>query len=166
MQEAIHRLASAALGINGRTGTQAALWSIAMGLVSASSITVLLNGFGANLSIVQSCAAFGLYVLLQLIPVQGLAGVGTQSARWTVALFIVGVGPQQAAAEGIALYVCIYGVTALWALGAGAYSGLVRLHPRRGDDTAQPAVHRPPMDMPVSMLAQAQEEYLFLDRED
>ena len=114
-----------------RTFILVAVWSAGMGLLSCGAVTVLLNGFGSHLNLVQSCASYGLYVLLQLVPLQGIAGVGSQSARWVIALSLVGVAPHRATLDAVALYVYLYGIIALWALFAVAVGVSLRWTRRR-----------------------------------
>lgn len=151
-----------------------AAWSVVMGIVSASIVMVVLHGFGGRLSLVASCASYGLYVLLQLIPLQGIAGVGTQSARWAVALALVGIGVQEATVDSVALYLCLYAIVALWAACAGAVAGVQQwmehrevatsgvTHGRAEADYVQTG--EMPLGIPVSMLHYPR-EYLVPDDE-
>lgn len=172
MRATVESLVETAKEVDRGGGLRVVLWSAGMGVLSASVVTVLLNGFGQRLGLLQSFAAYGLYVVLQLIPLQGIAGVGTQSARWTIALVVVGVPAQQAGIDGVALYVCLYGIVALWALLAALYAVLLRLRHGAGapdatehDKAAEAAETSKPIATPVSMRAHAQ-DYLFLDRDN
>lgn len=118
-RETLRQLRETSQTLDRRAGALVALWSVAMALISSSLVLLLLAGFGTHLSLLQSFASYGLYVLLQLIPLQGIAGIGAQSARWAIALTLVGVAAPAATLDSVALYVCLYGMVAAWAIVAG-----------------------------------------------
>lgn len=154
-QSTLETLITATGSTSRRAWLGIAAWSVVMGVVSASIVTVLLHGFGESLGLVASCACYGLYVLLQLVPLQGIAGVGTQSARWAVALALVGVGLQAATVDSVALYLCLYAIIVLWAACAGVVAGVQRWSARpetAGSSSDSAAMVEAPLGIPVSML--------------
>lgn len=169
-QSTLETLITATRSTSRRVWLGIAAWSVVMGVVSACIVTVLLRGFGGRLSLVASCACYGLYVLLQLIPLQGIAGVGTQSARWAVALALVGVGLRDATVDSVALYLCLYAIIALWAACAGIVAGIQRWRARpetaglggasaRAEADSAHAFETP-LGIPVSMLHYPRESLL------
>jgi uncharacterized protein (TIRG00374 family) len=86
---------------------------------TAVSVHFILLSFEAGLTVMQSFYCFAVYAVLQLIPLQGIAGVGTQPARWLVALNLAGYEASDVVALSIVLhgtlyvFITIMGMTAL-----------------------------------------------------
>ena len=78
----------------------------AMGGVFA--LHLLLLAFGIELSLVQSFYCYGIYAVFQIIPVQGIAGIGTQAAWWALALNVSGYQGSDVIALGIMLHGTFY----------------------------------------------------------
>ena len=74
-------------------------------LVSLGALHALANGAGLSLTYAQSVACFVVYVLLRMLPVQGIGGIGTTAAWWALALGALGVAADEAAVVGAVLYV-------------------------------------------------------------
>jgi hypothetical protein len=91
------------------TGTQ---------LLAAAALWSFLPGAGVTLGYVASVVAQVLFLLLRLLPVQGIAGVGTNAAWWALALSWLGEPSESAIAAGAVLYVVFYAAIALLALTA------------------------------------------------
>ncbi len=67
------------------------LLSFVMTSLNILSLLVLLQAIGINISFAACSISFGIYAILQLLPVHGIGGVGTQEAWWTLGLTSVGV---------------------------------------------------------------------------
>lgn len=80
------------------------------------SVHLLLRAFGADFSLLQSFYCFGVYAVFQIIPVQGIAGIGTQAAWWSLALNAAGYNAPDAIAMGFVLYGTFYLFVALLGL--------------------------------------------------
>jgi hypothetical protein len=94
------------------------LLTLATQLTSLRALEVLLDGAGVPATLAYATAAFVVYVLLRLLPVQGIAGVGTSAAWWAVALGLLGVQAEEAAAVGALLYVAFLAILVLLCLTA------------------------------------------------
>ncbi|MBI1815961.1 MAG: flippase-like domain-containing protein [Deltaproteobacteria bacterium] len=90
------------------------------------SLRVLLAGVDRPTDFSGALAIFVVYLLLRVLPVQGLAGVGTHATWWALALVVVGVGRNESLPIGAVLYLaymvllvllCATGAPLLW-LGA------------------------------------------------
>ena len=69
---------------------------------------LLLRSFGIDFTLVQSGYCFGVYAIFQVVPVQGIAGLGTQAAWWALALNAAGYHAPDAIAVGFILYGIYY----------------------------------------------------------
>ena len=78
----------------------------AMGGVFA--LHMLLWAFGIDFSLVQSFYCYGVFAVFQIIPVQGIAGIGTQAAWFALALNISGYQGPDVIALGIVLHGTFY----------------------------------------------------------
>jgi hypothetical protein len=87
--------------------------SIIMIFIAALSVHYVLRALGTDFSYVQSFYCFGVYALFQIIPVQGVAGIGTQAAWWSIALSVSGYSAPDAIALGIVLHGTFYAFIAL-----------------------------------------------------
>jgi uncharacterized protein (TIRG00374 family) len=79
-------------------------------IIAGSTLTVhfVLLSFGTGFTLIQSLYCFGVYAIFQMIPVQGVAGIGTQAAWWALALTIAGYDAPDAIAMGIVLHGTFY----------------------------------------------------------
>lgn len=84
------------------------LQSVIMIFIAALSVHFVLISFGTGFSYTQSFYCFAVYALFQIIPVQGIAGIGTQAAWWSIALTIAGYKGPDAIAMGILLHGTFY----------------------------------------------------------
>lgn len=92
------------------------------------SLRVLLAGVDQPTDFTGALAIFVVYLFLRVLPVQGLAGVGTHATWWALALVVAGVGRDESLPIGAVLYLaymvllvllCATGAPLLW-LGARA----------------------------------------------
>jgi len=90
--------------------------SVLMTFIGIVSIHLALRSFGVEFSLEQSFYCFGVYAIFQVIPVQGIAGLGTQAAWWTLALNAAGYNAPESIATGFVLYATYYIFVALLAL--------------------------------------------------
>lgn len=78
---------------------------------TALSVYFILTAYEADFTVMRTFYCFSVYAVLQMIPIQGIAGIGTQPARWVVALNLAGYTADDAVALSIVLhgtlYVCI-----------------------------------------------------------
>jgi hypothetical protein len=84
------------------------LQSVIMMLVVMISVHLLLRSFGVDFTSIQSFYCFGVYAAFQTVPIQGIAGVGTQAAWWTIALNAAGYQGIEGIAIGFMLYGTFY----------------------------------------------------------
>jgi len=84
------------------------LQSVLMWGVGMLMLHLVLRSFGIEFTLVQSGFCYGVYALFQTIPVQGIAGLGTQAAWWTLALNATGYNAPDAIALGFILYGIFY----------------------------------------------------------
>lgn len=101
--------------------------SVLMMMTVMASVHLLLRSFGLDFTLLQSFYCFGVYAVFQTIPVQGIAGLGTQAAWWSLALNTAGYNPSEAIAMGFILHSTFYLFVAL----LGLSSLLVWLRGRR-----------------------------------
>jgi uncharacterized protein (TIRG00374 family) len=71
---------------------------------SALSAHLTFLAFGVDFTWSQTLYCYGVYALFQLVPVQGIAGIGTQAAWWALALNAAGHLSDDYTALGILLY--------------------------------------------------------------
>ncbi len=69
---------------------------------------LLVRSFGVDFTLVQSFYCYGIYAMFQIIPVQGIAGIGTQAAWFALALNVAGYRAQDAIALGFVLHGTFY----------------------------------------------------------
>jgi hypothetical protein len=86
--------------------------------LTAVSLHFIGHSFKSGFSLLQSIYCYAIYALLQMIPVQGIAGIGTQPARWAVALNLAGYAGPDAIAMGIVFHGTFYVFILLMGLGA------------------------------------------------
>lgn len=112
-----------------------------MQLVSLGALHALANGAAVPLSYAQAVVCFVVYVLLRMLPVQGIGGIGTTAAWWALALRALGVAHDESVTVGAVLYVaftvllvvlCLTALPFLLREGA-AVPEQPAAHPGRGD---------------------------------
>ncbi len=84
-----------------------ALTTVMQGL-ALLALLALLDGAGLRFDLAATLACFVIYVLLRMLPLQGIAGIGTTAAWWAIALTMLGVPAHEAATVGAVLYVAFY----------------------------------------------------------
>ena len=84
------------------------LQSVLMMIAGIISIHLALRAFGVDFTLVQSFYCYGIYAVFQVIPVQGIAGIGTQAAWWALALNAAGYQSHDAIAMGFILHGAFY----------------------------------------------------------
>jgi hypothetical protein len=72
------------------------------------TLNLLLRSFGIDFTPVQSIYCYGVYAVFQIVPFQGIAGIGTQAAWWALALNAVDYNAPDAIAMGFMLYGSFY----------------------------------------------------------
>jgi uncharacterized membrane protein YbhN (UPF0104 family) len=82
--------------------------SVLMVMGAVISIHLVLRSFEADFTLVQSFYCYGIYAVFQIIPVQGIAGIGTKAAWWALALNAAGYRGQDSIAMGFMLYGIFY----------------------------------------------------------
>ncbi|MBI4683408.1 MAG: flippase-like domain-containing protein [Nitrospirae bacterium] len=87
---------------------------------------LVLRSFGIDFTLIQSAYCFGVYAIFQIVPVQGIAGIGTQAAWWALALNAAGYSGSEAIALGFVLHGTYY----LFISSMGIFSVLVWLKGR------------------------------------
>lgn len=93
---------------NKKTYSTTLFQSVVMMAVGVISLHLLLRSFDIDLTIVQSAYCYGVYMIFQIVPVQGIAGIGTQAAWWALALHTAGYGDPDAIAMGFILHGSFY----------------------------------------------------------
>jgi uncharacterized protein (TIRG00374 family) len=110
---------------HGRAAGVIVLLTLGIQLLSFQALHILLRAAGVPASYASAIFAFAVYVLLRLLPFQGIGGIGTAAAWWAIAVSFVGVRTSDAVPIGATLYVGFYALLVLLCL-----TGLVLL-PRR-----------------------------------
>jgi uncharacterized protein (TIRG00374 family) len=82
--------------------------SVLMMIGSVISIDMALRSVGVDVSLVQIFYCYGVYAIFQIVPVQGVAGIGSQAAWWALALNAAGYHANDAIAVGFILYGIFY----------------------------------------------------------
>ena len=100
-------------------------------IAGVAMLYLLLRSLGVDFTWMQSFYCYGVYAVFQIIPVQGIAGIGTQAAWWALALNASGYKAPDVIAIGFILYATFYlfiallGFFSLLAWGKGKKKGLV-----------------------------------------
>jgi len=92
----------------GRKAAGVVVLTVATQLLSLAALHALLAGAQVALGYASAIVCFVIYILLRMLPLQGIAGIGTTAAWWAIALSMLGVEPTEAAAVGSVLYVAFY----------------------------------------------------------
>ena len=100
--------------------------SMLMIFFAALSAHYMLHSFGTGFTLLQSFYCFGVYALFQMVPIHGIAGIGTQAAWWTLALTVAGYKTSDVIAMGIFLYGTFYMIIAVLGLAAFAVWMMIR----------------------------------------
>ena len=82
--------------------------SILMMMGGIASVHLLLRSFGIDFTLVQSAYCYGIYMIFQIVPIQGIAGIGTQAAWWALALKASGYHSPDVIVLGIVLHGTFY----------------------------------------------------------
>jgi uncharacterized protein (TIRG00374 family) len=93
---------------NNKSFVIALMQSVLMMIAGVISIHLTLRAFGVDFSLIQSVYCFGIYAIFQTVPVQGIAGIGTQAAWWTLALNAAGYHATDTIAIGFVLHGTMY----------------------------------------------------------
>jgi hypothetical protein len=89
-----------------------------MMIAGVVSVHLLLRSFGVDFSPLQSTYCYGVYMIFQIVPVQGIAGIGTQAAWWALALNAAGYHSNDLVALGFILHGSFYFFIAVIGLSA------------------------------------------------
>ncbi len=95
---------------------------------AALAVHFMLLSFGTEFMLIQSLYCFSVYTLFQMVPVQGIAGIGTQAAWWTLALTVSGYSAPDAVALGIVLHATFYVIIAILGIAAVLFWQILRMH--------------------------------------
>ena len=89
-------------------------------MISAAVISTyfVLRSLGIDFTLIQAAYCFGVYAVFQMVPVQGIAGIGTQAAWWALAINAAGYQGSDSIALGIVLHGTFYIFIALLGLSA------------------------------------------------
>jgi len=82
--------------------------TLGMHFTNVQAVRILLAGEGLDFGFPAGIAIFVTFVLLRMLPVQGLGGIGTTAAWWAIALAALGVPAQQAIVVGTVLFIAFY----------------------------------------------------------
>lgn len=107
------------------------LQSVLIIFSAALSVHFMLLSFGTGFMLTQSFYCFGVYALFQVVPVQGIAGIGTQAAWWSLALTIAGYKASDVIAMGIILHGTFYVLITIVALSALLFWLVIRKNNRQ-----------------------------------
>jgi hypothetical protein len=102
------------------------LQSVLIIFSAALSVHYMLLSFGTGFTLTQSFYCYGVYALFQVVPVQGIAGIGTQAAWWSLALTIAGYKASDVIAMGIILHGTFYLLITIVGLSALFFWLLIR----------------------------------------
>lgn len=97
----------------GRRAAIVVLLTLATQLPSLAALHTLLDGARQPLPYTAAIVCFVIYLLLRMLPLQGIAGIGTTAAWWAIALTMLGVPGSEATVVGAVLYVAFYVVLLL-----------------------------------------------------
>lgn len=101
---------------HGRQALLLVLVTVVMQVISLGALHALLSGAKLTLSFAAATVCFVIYVLLRILPFQGIGGIGTTAAWWAIALSMLGVPTREAATVGAVLYVAFYALLILLCL--------------------------------------------------
>lgn len=90
--------------------------SVLMMIGSVLAIYLALRSFGVDFTLSQIFYCYGVYAIFQIVPIQGIAGIGTQAAWWSLALNAAGYRANDAIAMGFILYGTFYAFVILMGL--------------------------------------------------
>ena len=101
--------------------------SVLMWIGAIVLMHLVLRSFGIDFTFIQSAYCFGVYAIFQIVPVQGIAGIGTQAAWFALALNVAGYE----AGDSVALGFVLHGTFYLFIASLGISSGLVWFRGRK-----------------------------------
>ena len=90
-------------------------------LAAASSVYFTMLSLEMEITWYQGFYCMGLFALFQLIPIQGLAGIGTQAAWWTYAITAAGYRGSEVITLGIMLYAIFLSFVVIMFIPSGLY---------------------------------------------
>lgn len=96
-------------------------------IAGIAAMHLILRSFGIDFTPEQSVYCYGVYLIFQIVPVQGIAGIGTQAAWWALALKAAGYQGNDAIALGFVLHGTFY----LFIASMGILSVLIWLKRRK-----------------------------------
>ena len=103
-------------------------------VAAALSAHYVLLSLGTGFSWQQSFYCFTIYALFQLVPIQGIAGIGTQAAWWALSLRVAGYNGTDYGEMGFFLHGSFYLFIAIMALtGITGWFGGFRFHTKEVD---------------------------------
>lgn len=82
--------------------------SVLMWIGAIVLMHLVLRSFGIDFTFIQSAYCFGVYAIFQIVPVQGIAGLGTQAAWFALALNVAGYEAGDSVALGFVLHGTFY----------------------------------------------------------
>jgi hypothetical protein len=94
------------------------MMSFLMMIMGVITVHLLLRSLGVYFTPLQSVYCYGVYMIFQIVPVHGIAGIGTQAAWWALALKSSGYSAPDAVALGFVLHGSFYVFIFLIALSA------------------------------------------------
>jgi uncharacterized protein (TIRG00374 family) len=74
----------------------------------AVSVYFALAAFGISFTPVQGLYCFGVFTIFKMVPIQGIAGLGTQAAWWSLGLSLAGYNGPELIATGFIMYGTYY----------------------------------------------------------
>jgi uncharacterized protein (TIRG00374 family) len=136
--------ATLALAGGGGRFARAALVSVPLwaGVFAFYALLARGAGLGPELDFLQAVFGSSLAVLTNILPVNGLAGFGTQEAGWVAGFGLLGVGREAALTSGVAVHLAQLFNTCLF--GLLGHLALAARRPRRPPD--RPGSVAPPRD--------------------
>jgi hypothetical protein len=82
--------------------------SVLMWIGAIVLMHLVLRSYEIDFTLIQSAYCFGVYAIFQIVPVQGIAGIGTQAAWFALALNAAGYQAHDAIALGFVLHGTFY----------------------------------------------------------
>lgn len=92
--------------------------SVLMMIGGGIALHLLLQSFGIDFTTIQSFFCYGVYAIFQIVPIQGIAGIGTQAAWMALALNAAGYKGQDTIAMGFVVHGTFYIFIAVLGLGS------------------------------------------------
>jgi len=102
-----------------RTLFLSVLLSFLMMFLNVVILYFMLYSINIHLSFSDITIVFGIYCIMQIVPVHGIAGIGTQEAWWTLALMLAGVQKETAVPASFIIHGIFYFFILITALSMG-----------------------------------------------